>query len=86
MVPHEVKSHVSSMRERDDAQLQRIGKKPVLKVQSIPPAQEGEEKHRGRRIVWPDLLTSAPPQRNFGLLSILGFSCTILGTWECLLR
>ncbi|KFY97433.1 hypothetical protein V500_02067 [Pseudogymnoascus sp. VKM F-4518 (FW-2643)] len=54
MVTHEVKSHASSMRERDDAQLQRMGKKPALK-------------------------------RNFGLLSILGFSCTILGTWEGLL-
>ncbi|CAI7583830.1 unnamed protein product [Penicillium glandicola] len=44
----------SSIRERDDVHLQRMGKKPVLK-------------------------------RNFGILSILGFSCTILGTWEGLL-
>ncbi|KAJ5814483.1 hypothetical protein N7474_006260 [Penicillium riverlandense] len=65
MVAYELKSHTSvtsrgeaqvgsSVRERDDAQLQRMGKKPVLK-------------------------------RNFGILSILGFSCTILGTWEGLL-
>ncbi|KAJ6151137.1 hypothetical protein N7470_007731 [Penicillium chermesinum] len=39
---------------RDDIQLQRLGKKPVLK-------------------------------RNFGILSLLGFSCTILSTWEGLL-
>ncbi|KIN06808.1 hypothetical protein OIDMADRAFT_107624 [Oidiodendron maius Zn] len=44
----------SSVRDRDDAHLQRMGKKPVLK-------------------------------RNFGILSIVGFSCTILGTWEGLL-
>ncbi|RAO68089.1 uncharacterized protein BHQ10_004101 [Talaromyces amestolkiae] len=37
--------------DRDDANLQRMGKKPVLK-------------------------------RNFNVLSILGFSCTMLGTWE----
>ncbi|KUL84393.1 hypothetical protein ZTR_08828 [Talaromyces verruculosus] len=37
--------------DRDDANLQRMGKKPVLK-------------------------------RNFSVLSILGFSCTMLGTWE----
>ncbi|OBT54375.1 hypothetical protein VE04_04560 [Pseudogymnoascus sp. 24MN13] len=54
MVPPEAKGHDSSVRERDDAHLQRMGKKPVLK-------------------------------RNFGILSILGFSCTILGTWESLL-
>ncbi|KFY71997.1 hypothetical protein V499_07851 [Pseudogymnoascus sp. VKM F-103] len=54
MVPPEAKGHDNSVRERDDAHLQRMGKKPVLK-------------------------------RNFGILSILGFSCTILGTWESLL-
>ncbi|KAJ5098931.1 amino acid/polyamine transporter I [Penicillium argentinense] len=43
-----------SAADRDNRQLQRLGKKPVLK-------------------------------RNFGILSILGFSCTILGTWEGLL-
>ncbi|KAL4912346.1 amino acid/polyamine transporter I [Aspergillus aurantiobrunneus] len=42
-----------SMRDRasDDIQLERLGKKPVLR-------------------------------RNFGLISMLGFSCTILVTWE----
>ncbi|KAJ5086877.1 amino acid permease [Penicillium alfredii] len=65
MVTYEMKSHTSvtsrgetesglAIQERDNAQLQRVGKKPVLK-------------------------------RNFGILSILGFSCTILGTWEGLL-
>ncbi|KAJ5113581.1 amino acid/polyamine transporter I [Penicillium angulare] len=43
-----------SKSDRDDLQLQRLGKKPVLK-------------------------------RNFGILSLLGFSCTILATWEGLL-
>ncbi|KAJ5544327.1 amino acid permease [Penicillium frequentans] len=43
-----------TIQEHDNAHLQRMGKKPVLK-------------------------------RNFGLLSIFGFSCTILGTWEGLL-
>lgn len=31
------------------------------------------------------ILTRLFNQRNFGILSILGFSCTILGTWEGLL-
>jgi hypothetical protein len=38
----------SSVRERDDANLQRMGKKPVLKVQSRPsPPQEDEGKTKG---------------------------------------
>jgi hypothetical protein len=38
----------SSMPERDDASLQRIGKKPVLKVQyRPPPPQEDEGKRKG---------------------------------------
>jgi len=37
-----------SVRERDDANLQRMGKKPVLKVQSrTPPPQEDEGKTKG---------------------------------------
>jgi hypothetical protein len=44
----------SSMRERDDAHLQRMGKKPVLKVQSRPPPpppppQEDKEKTEGKK-------------------------------------
>ncbi|KAJ5156423.1 hypothetical protein N7492_009226 [Penicillium capsulatum] len=66
MAAYEMKSHNASVvsrgearssesvHERDNAHLQRMGKKPVLK-------------------------------RNFGILSILGFSCTILGTWEGML-
>ncbi|KAJ6190524.1 hypothetical protein N7519_000545 [Penicillium mononematosum] len=60
MVAYEFKSTTSVTSrgggpvDRDNAHLQRMGKKPVLK-------------------------------RNFGILSILGFSCTILGTWEGLL-
>jgi hypothetical protein len=38
----------SSVRERDDANLQRMGKKPVLKVQPRPPPpQEDERKTNG---------------------------------------
>ncbi|KGO73994.1 Amino acid/polyamine transporter I [Penicillium italicum] len=60
MVAYEMKSNASvtsrggGQVDSDNAHLQRMGKKPVLK-------------------------------RNFGILSILGFSCTILGTWEGLL-
>lgn len=35
MTLHEVESNASSMRKHDDAHLQQMGKKPVLKVQSI---------------------------------------------------
>lgn len=40
---------------RDDRDLMRLGKKPVLK-------------------------------RNFGFMQILGFSCTVLVTWEGILQ
>ena len=40
---------------RDDKDLMRLGKKPVLK-------------------------------RNFGFMQILGFSCTVLVTWEGILQ
>jgi hypothetical protein len=41
----------SSVLERDDAHLQRIGKKPVLKVQLRPPlpSQENKEKAEGKK-------------------------------------
>ncbi|OGM50766.1 choline transport protein [Aspergillus bombycis] len=62
MTSFELKNHVPannevrissgySTKDRDNAELARLGKKPVLK-------------------------------RNFGILSSLGFSCTILATWE----
>lgn len=49
-------SHYSQRRstDRDEADLARLGKKPVLK-------------------------------RRFGFMSLLGFSCTILITWEGML-
>lgn len=55
--------------ESDDAALSRLGKKPVLKVDmfSDPPLSSG--------------LTRGL-QRRFAFLSILGFSCTVLITWE----
>lgn len=40
---------------------------------------EGHNDHQVR------ILELTSYQRNFGILSILGFSCTILGTWEGLL-
>ncbi|KAJ6087084.1 hypothetical protein N7467_005998 [Penicillium canescens] len=65
MVAYELKNQTSviswgeaptgmSIQDRDNAQLRRMGKKPIL-------------------------------VRNFGILSILGFSCTVLGTWERML-
>jgi hypothetical protein len=58
--------------------LQRMGKKPVLKV-CMPSDLCGQECHKSRR------LKIASCQRNFGILSILGFSCAILSTWEGML-
>lgn len=61
---------VLSLAERDVQALARLGKKPILKVclrlSSILP--KGFQAH--------DL------QRRFSFLSILGFTCTILVTWE----
>ncbi|KAE8353471.1 amino acid/polyamine transporter I [Aspergillus coremiiformis] len=51
---NEIQISGHSTKDRDNVELTRLGKKPVLK-------------------------------RNFGILSILGFSCTMLATWEGLL-
>ena len=54
----------------DVNQLTRLGKKPVLKV-------------RVQATFAVAILKCAEhPQRNFGFLSLLGFSCTVLVTWE----
>jgi hypothetical protein len=55
-------------KELDDANLARMGKRPVLKVNDFWDALF--------------LIRVNAKQRNFGLMSMLGFSCTILITWE----
>lgn len=57
--------------DRDQADLLRLGKKPVLKVR--------------RSYTSSCLGTEAHLQRNFGFMSMLGFSCTVLVTWEAVL-
>lgn len=62
---------------RDDLALARLGKKAVLKVCpsfSILCCGFGETN-----------ACLVLLQRNFGILSIIGLSCTILGTWEGIL-
>lgn len=56
----------------DSEQLARLGKKSVLKVWQIHSQS-------------PNSANDHLPQRNFGFMSILGFSCTILITWEATL-
>lgn len=55
--------------KQDDLALARLGKKAVLKVSASQ-----------RCIKLPRLISGH--QRRFGFLSILGFSCTVLITWE----
>jgi hypothetical protein len=57
---------------QDDAALARLGKKAVLKVCTVLHA---------RCWAYP-VLTALCPQRKFGFLAVLGFSCTCLVTWE----
>jgi len=56
---------------QDDLALAKLGKKAVLKVCILPQAPEPRASHNAHI-----------PQRRFGFLSILGFSCTVLVTWE----
>lgn len=58
--------------DRDEADLVRLGKKPVLKVSQV----------------FIQLLKIRPTrllQRRFRFISLLGFSCTTLITWEGML-
>ncbi len=59
--------------DRDEADLARLGKKPVLKVSPWPV------------IFRADVELILFLQRRFGFMSLLGFSCTILITWEGML-
>ncbi|PQE07885.1 choline transport protein [Rutstroemia sp. NJR-2017a WRK4] len=63
--------HTSTIRSQDQYELARVGKKQVLKVCMII---------RERRVSIPNFTFLI--QRNFGLVSMLGFSCTLLATWE----
>ena len=84
-------------RDRDASQLTRLGKKPVLKVCAPRSSclftwgdvRRGTSIHAtpGFEAVWyicslQFRTTLKHPQRNFGFLSLLGFSCTVLVTWE----
>ena len=55
---------------QDASQLTRLGKKPVLKVCAFAKIADAIPEN------------AEYPQRNFGFLSLLGFSCTVLVTWE----
>lgn len=61
-------------RDKDENTLARLGKKQVLKVCTwlIRPV----------RLELETLLIGAQMKRRFGFLSLFGFSCTILITWE----
>lgn len=68
--PQTVETEVPSEAERDAQALARLGKKPVLKVhlRHCTVAFQGYE--------------SDEAQRRFSFMSMLGFTCTILITWE----
>ena len=56
-----------SRKTRDDLELTRLGKKPVLKV---------------CKCISTYIFCIDELQRYFGFLSMLGFSCTVMITWE----
>ena len=58
---------IGSKQKHDAIDMARLGKLPVLKVLSTSRCPSF-------------VLTTL--QRNFGFMSILGFSCTVLITWE----
>lgn len=60
---------------QDEAALARLGKKTVLKVCTVQVICTSHCRAL-------PVLTTLSPQRKFGFLSILGFSCTVLVTWE----
>ena len=60
-------SDIGSKQKNDAHDMARLGKTPVLKVLSTSIGSSSA-------------LTML--QRNFGFMSILGFSCTVLITWE----
>lgn len=60
-------SDIGSKQKNDANDMARLGKMPVLKVSSLSTSSSSA-------------LTYL--QRNFGFMSVLGFSCTVLITWE----
>ena len=71
--PQTVETEVPSEAERDAQALARLGKKPVLKVhlRHCTFAFQGSESNEAKR--------------RFSFMSMLGFTCTILITWEAVL-
>lgn len=57
----------SAEMDADRAVLLRLGKKQVLKVGDLSYAQK---------------LSTKLGQRNFGLVSMTGFACSLMSTWE----
>ena len=71
--PQVIKSEMPSADHRDAQALARLGKKPVLKV----PASFS--RCRSSMTVVGVL---NDPQRRFSFIAMLGFTCTVLVTWE----
>lgn len=65
----EIEAHATY--DKDQIELARTGKKQVLKVGFGPKTSAGFK--------YSVLIQS---QRNFGFMSMLGFSCTLMATWE----
>ena len=81
--------------DRDASQLTRLGKKPVLKVRASSSCLFAGIKYPSEELCMilgslemfstfaiAVLEHTEHPQRNFGFMSLLGFSCTVLVTWE----
>jgi hypothetical protein len=62
-------------KQRDEAQLARLGKREVLKVSPTIFVHTAKRSH----LLIPPL---GIKQRNFGSMAVLGFSTSILVTWE----
>ncbi|KAI9868897.1 MAG: hypothetical protein M1830_005474, partial [Pleopsidium flavum] len=68
--PPDIGIEARSPLDRDRYDLARLGKKQVLKVRAM--SRFGLDTNKLMYL----------PQRNFGLMSMLGFSCTVMTTWE----
>lgn len=67
-----MQNRIALHRTRDEADMARLGKRQVLKVGS-------RERPRFRRVA------TNRRKRNWGFMSMLGFSCTMMVTWEAIL-
>lgn len=70
---------LSSREERDRTELMRLGKVPVLKVRSLLRPFSPRYINLESTQLTPALLSL---KRSYGFMSILGFTTTILVTWE----